>query len=324
MFFIAYSSLHHKLMISEIYPIPEALAETYIQANISDRLIVKHDESMVKRLTIKQIEDLVASGDAAYEYLQGARRLYFDIENLAVSSYSELDLFIFQLIEDFSSFYQIFGIRYLVTLNLKSRHPGASMHIITDIYVHSAQMLRDMVRLFVRANLKYKGIIDVLVYNDTQYMRMPYSRNALKGIVYKEKVSFTKKLDVEADDSRITVVENRVVKTELDEPEANKHLNELIRHAIHAKNEVLIDEGADASALNDNDFHFIYKSTYDKGYDKSLPFIISDIRDCTLYSNRFPHIVLPIDEMLESRKFDVKMDDAFDSGCSYDMFVFHF
>ena len=337
-------------MQKTLFSLPSNLEDTKLRVRCCDAFIDKHDEKELLELTIKQVESKLKDGNAVYEFLTGARRLYFDIENLIVQSIDELDCFIVQLIEDFCSFYQIFGVRYIVTLNMKSRHPGLSLHIITDIYVQNAQMVRDMVRLFVRSNLQYRGIIDVLVYNDEQYMRMPYSRNALQGIVYKESISFSKKKEIEVNGDKVTVISKESIKPKvIEEPEANKEINDFIRCVICSKKKKLIDvieadsnlrdvipERTERSSidkgfnfdLNENDFHFIYKSTYADDYDKSVPFILSDIRDCTLYSNRLPHIVLPIDDIIQTQKFNVKFDESdrvtVSYGGSYDEFIYEF
>ena len=228
----------------------------------------------------------------------------------------------------------------------------------------NGQMLRDMVRIFVRSNIQYAHIIDVLVYNDTQYMRMPYSRNALKNIVYKEILTFSKNRDVEIDGNKIKVSEpseqvelgkpsepskpipvslfEQALETEHPSEQASSSnspahtdirledegINDLVRSIIRAKNQSL---GLTAVNSNENDFHFIYKSTYPLDYDKSVPFIINDVRDCTLYSNRFPHIVFKIDKRINEQKFGVKFGSKDDnvhfltfSYGSYDMFLFEF
>ena len=353
-------------MQKTLFSLPSNLEDTKLRVRCCDAFIDKHDEKQLLELTIKQVENKLKDGIAVYEFLTGARRLYFDIENLVVQSIDELDCFIVQLIEDFCSFYQIFGVRYIVTMNMKSRHPGLSLHIFTDIYIQNAQMARDMIRLFVRSNLQYRGIIDVLVYNDEQYMRMPYSRNALQGIVYKESISFSKKKEIEVNGDKVTVISKETIKPKvIEEPEANKEINDYIRCVICSKKKTLVDvsgtliserterssvdvieagcnlrdvisERTERSSvdkgfnfdLNENDFHFIYKSTYADDYDKSVPFIISDIRDCTLYSNRLPHIVLPIDDIIQTQKFNVKFDESDrvtgSYGGSYDEFIYQF
>ena len=337
-------------MQKTLFSLPSNLEDTKLCVRCSDAFLDKHDEKELLELTIKQVESKLKDGNAVYEFLTGARRLYFDIENLIVQSIDELNCFIVQLIEDFCSFYQIFGVRYIVTLNMKSRHPGLSLHIITDIYVQNAQMVRDMIRLFVRSNLQYRGIIDVLVYNDEQYMRMPYSRNALQGIVYKESISFSKKKEIEVNGDKVTVISKESIKPKvIEEPEANKEINDFIRCVIRSVKKSFIDvieagsnlrdvipERTERSSvdkgfnfdLNENDFHFIYKSTYADDYDKSVPFILSDISDCTLYSNRLPHIVLPIDDIIQTQKFNVKFDESdrvtTSYGGSYDEFIYEF
>lgn len=355
----------------------------------TNTFITTHDERRIQSLTANEIGKEIASKKAAYEYIDGPRRIYFDIENLKVSNLDDVDKFIVKLIEDFSDFYKLYELSYVVTMNRKSRHPGVSLHIILNMYVEDWKILRNMIRLFVNNKPEYKGIVDVLVYNKTQYMRLPYSFNALFGVSYKKKrrifarreATNPEPIRFRHNDTDVNVrlvnltsnddePEVRIVhvgevsiqrpiararlqvvsrsntshrinfRIERDEPEEQRLISvdefeQAIAHQDDAQNKsvsqdserVLLPEPEVNSSLNEmirrmiseikindpDDFHFIYSSTYPPS-PNVCPFIISDVRECQLYSNRLPNITLPIDKVIKEQKFGVKFEE---NECSY-------
>lgn len=323
-----------------------------------DGYIESHDEKMLESITPYQVgHEIMFEKKAVYEYIDGERRVYFDIENLNLSSLDDVDKFIVKLIEDFSDFYKLYDLSYIVTMNRKSRHPGVSLHIIFNIYVNNGRMLRNMVRLFVMYHPEYKGIIDVLVYNDVQYMRVPYSYNALKNIHYaSEPLRFKRNqtnmnvrlvnLSGHASAAMQSTFENAIDQSErlrlpegsrlvedIDQSEGSR-LPEAITRASTSKetmcsipepevNEYLNEKIrrliSDIGINDPNDFHFIYSTTYE-GYERSR-FLISDTRDCHLYANKLPDINMPIDAKLREQKFGIRFEGETGSYGSYQDFI---
>lgn len=230
------------------------------------------------KLSVDDVDKKLKEGFAVYEVLQAndKRRIYLDVENVFKKP-EELEPFIIKLIEDFKKEFCLVAAVARVTVNVHSRHPGYSFHIIFNRYVVGYRVLRNMTRFFLDHHPEYKGMVDPLVSNPCQYFRVPFSHNGLSKIKYSGDA-------LHCDCKRTT----RWIET-----------SRRIRDDVHIE-------------AAEDDFHCpIDESEYN---DVPYSFYVTNIIGASLYHNVFPQYNWAIDQRLAKNMFGIIVSNGNETG----------
>lgn len=197
---------------------------------------------------LKALAEHIIDGKALYEVIPNERRLYLDVEG--AKDISDIQ----KTIEDFIRFIYRLGfnrtikINYIATRNDNSHHQGISSHVIFNIAIHY-KLQRALIRDFIMKT--GNKIIDPLPYAEKQLLRIPYSMNPTR---------------------KYTEVP-KLINGMKEKPNEFSMISKLF-------------EGYSYPPVRKYDFHYLWLSTYSLTYQDSIPFLCSDIRDCSYFISR--------------------------------------